>query len=411
MIMKKIKYLILLFLILPIIVSASDTVNFKVGNRFFESFFEAYQYASLDNPLIILNDINFDDTLNINKSIEINLNNHDISSTRMVFKLDGGTLNLTGKGTVRERNPYYGAVVIKGSETNQEDYSILNVSSDVTLEGWTGIFIDQKNKKAYGVKVNSNAKINALNDTSGDSGIGIYVNGQIKDSVNAPEINLGTNSYIKSTGPGIYLAGYSTLNVDGYIEGIDSGLSLKSGIININGGTIKATGPDNTPTSPNGNGTNSSGAGIQIESNNSYAGNIELTINDGNIISENGYSFYEFTATPSTNTKVKEINILNGTFTSLKNNFLLSDSFKTTHPKFVSGGKFTSDVSPYLKTGSLSYNDNYYQVVSKNFDNIKDLTISKKNLLPIIIIITFLIVVLINLYLYTRKKLLKKKNK
>ena len=329
----------------------------------------------------------------------------------MVFKLDGGTLNLTGKGTVRERNPYYGAVVIKGSETNQEDYSILNVSSDVTLEGWTGIFIDQKNKKAYGVKVNSNAKINALNDTSGDSGIGVYVNGQIKDSVNAPEINLGSNSYIKSTGPGIYLAGYSTLNVDGYIEGIDSGLSLKSGIININGGTIKATGPDNTPTSPNGNGTNSSGAGIQIESNNSYAGNIELTINDGNIISENGYSFYEFTATPSTNTKVKEINILNGTFTSLKNNFLLSDSFKTTHPKFVSGGKFTSDVSPYLKTGSLNYNDNYYQVVSKNFDNIKDLTISKKNLLPIIIIITFLIVVLINLYLYTRKKLLKKKNK
>ena len=107
----------------------------------------------------------------------------------------------------------------------------------------------------------------------------------------------------------------------------------------------------------------------------------------------------------------KNINILNGTFTSLKNNFLLSDSFKTTHPKFISGGKFTSDVSPYLKTGSLSYNDNYYQVVSKTLDNIKDLTISKKNLLPIIIIITFLIVVLINLYLYTRKKLLKKKNK
>ena len=93
-----------------------------------------------------------------------------------------------------------------------------------------------------------------------------------------PEINLYDTSNIKSTGPGIYLAGYSKLNYLGNTEGYESGLSIKSGIVNIKGGHIVATGPDKTPTSPNGSGTNASGAGIQVESNNSYAGDIEINI-------------------------------------------------------------------------------------------------------------------------------------
>lgn len=407
--MKKIKFLLLFIILIPTMVLASDTVNFKVNGKYYESFLDAYNASSLSNPLIILNDMDFDNTLNINKSIEINLNNHTISAPKMVFKLEGGTLNLTGKGTVREKNPYFGAVVIKGSKENKSDYSILNVGSEVTLEGWSGIMIDHNNKKGYGIKVNFNGKINALKDTTGDTGVGIYVNGFIKDKENMPEINLSNTSYIKSTGPGLYLAGYSKLNYDGYTEGYESGLSIKSGIVNIKDGKIVATGPDKTPTSPNGNGTNASGAGIQIESNSSYAGDIELNIINGTVESKNGNMFYEFTSSSTTPTKVKNISIQNGTFISLKDNFKVSNSFKDNHPKFISGGKFTSDIQEYLKSGSLKNNDNYYQVVIKDIDTTKNLTIKSINLLPIIVIIIFLITLGIYLYLKMQKKIFTKK--
>lgn len=402
--MKKLYLLLLLLLFSPILVFASSTSLFKVNGSYYESFLEAYNAASLDNPLIILSDIKLDESLKISKSIEINLNGHEISAPKMVFLLNGGTLNLIGSGTVRERNPYFGAVVVKGSVDNKKDYSILNVSSEVLLEGWSGIMIDQNNKKGYGVVVNFKGKINALKDTTGDTGVGIYVNGNIKDKENMPEINLYDTSTIKSTGPGIYLAGYSKLNYLGNTEGYESGLSIKSGIVNIKGGHIVATGPDKTPTSPNGSGTNASGAGIQVESNNSYAGDIEINITNGTVESKNGNMFYEFTANNKTDTKVKSINILNGTFISKNDNFKVSDSFKTNNPKFISDGKFTSNIQEYLKTGNIKNTNNYYQVVSKNQDTTKNLVIKKTNLLPIIVIIIFLITILINIYLYVRKK-------
>ena len=84
----------------------------------------------------------------INKNITINLNGNNISGKSYVFKVQNGTLNLTGKGKVNELEPYFGAIVIKGSENSYDsEYSVVNVSSDVILEGWTGIFIDQYNGK------------------------------------------------------------------------------------------------------------------------------------------------------------------------------------------------------------------------------------------------------------------------
>ena len=114
--------------------------------------------------------------------------------------------------------------------------------------------------------------------------------------------------------------------------------------------------------------------------------------------------FYEFTANNKTDTKVKSINILNGTFISKNNNFKVSNSFKTNNPKFISGGKFTSNIQEYLKTGNIKNTNNYYQVERKNQDTTKNLVIKKTNLLPIIVIIIFLITILINIYLYVRKK-------
>lgn len=270
---------------------------------------------------------------------------------------------------IYETNPNYGAIEIKGSDDpTKKDYSTISVGSDVTLEGWSGIFINHNNNTGYGILVNMNGKINAIDDVNGGSGVGIYVNGNIQHEDNAPIINLSETVSISSSGNGIYAAGYAIYNINGsYISGKESGLGIKSGVFNIKNGTIKGSGEDKTPTSGNNNGINASGSAIQIESNSKYKGNIEINIEKGLIESKNSNVIYEYTVN-NVPTQVKSISISGGTYKSDANKdvFSLSDSFKNTHQEFISGGSFSSNPTPYLKTGyGVSKDTNtLYEVIS-----------------------------------------------
>jgi len=252
-----------------------------------------------------------------------------------------------------------------------------------------------------------NGTINAINDTDGGTGAGIYINGNIKHQNNSPIINLTNTTKITSTGNGIYAAGYAIYNINGaYISGEESALGIKSGVFNIKNGTIIGTGPDKTPTNPNNNGINASGTAIQIESNNKYAGNIKLNIENGTIQSKNSNVIYEYTANNST-TKVKDINLSGGNYksNSNKNVFSLSDSFKTTHQNFISGGTYSSNPSNYLKNGyTTQENFNEYKVITVFKENSIDIKKEEKsNFLPITI--TLITIILIFIIYKNRRKI------
>ena len=293
--------------------------------------------------------------------------------------------------------------MLKGSEDSSDvDYSTVSVGSEVTLEGWSGIFITHNSNKSYGVLVNMNGTINAVDDTNGDPGAGIYVNGNIKHENNAPTINLSDTTYIKSTGNGIYSAGYATYNINGaHIEGKESGLGIKSGIFNIKNGNILGTGPDKTPTSGNNNGINASGTAIQIESNPGYVGNIELDIQNGTIQSKNSNVIYEYTVN-NTNTQVKDINLSGGTYKSDagKPVFALSNSFKNNHPTFISGGSYSSDPTNYVLSGyAISKEGTLYDIISNTMSTLANEKEVNNNKLTILIIITMGIIIGIITYL------------
>lgn len=298
--------------------------------------------------------------------------------------------------------------MLKGSDDpSKENFSTITVGSDITLEGWSGIFIDHQDKTGYGILVTMNGTINAVNDVNGDPGAGIYINGNIQHENNSPIINLNNTTKITSTGNGIYAAGYATYNINGaYIEGKQSGLGIKSGIFNILDGTIIGSGEDDTPTSGNNNGINSSGTAIQIESNSNYKGDIELYIKNGTIKSKNSNVIYEYTVN-NTSTKVKNINLTGGTYTSDagKDVFLLSDSFKNTHPEFIAGGTYSSNPDTYLKNGySTSKNENsFYEVTQSTMQVFK--SVEESNNTPSKILITIIItLIIISLFIYLNRK-------
>ncbi len=364
---------VFLFLVVPVGVFASSTSLVKVGNNYYDTLEEAIAMAGSSDVIKLISDVSLDETLIIDKTINIDLNGNDILSPSTVFRVQGGTLNLSGVGTLKETEPNYGVIRVIGSdEASDSNYSVVNVGSGVTLDGWAGIFITHEGFKSYGVVVNSAGKINAVTDVNGGTGAGVYVNGNIKDETNNPIVNILDGAEIMSTGNGLYIAGYSTFNIGkAYIYGVESGIGIKSGILNIDGAEVVCDGADMTPTEGNTNGILSSGTAIQIESNDGYAGNIELNISDGKFVSKNSYVIYEYIGRGS-KSLVKSMNISNGTFISeSKNVFNLSDSFIDMHNGFISGGEYSSDPVSYLKSGySTSLDSGMYKVISSTLKQV-----------------------------------------
>ena len=394
-------------------VYGSISTEARIGNQFFDTLEESIEFASSTDTISLTSTVSLNETLEIHKTVNINLNGFDIKAKQKVFFIQGGSLNLSGQGKIIETEPYYGAVTLMGSDDpSKKDFSTISVGKDVTLEGWSGIFINHNSKTGYGILVNMNGTINAVNDLNGDEGIGIYVNGNIQHKNNSPIINLSDTAKITSTGNGIYAAGYATYNINGaHISGVEAALGIKSGVFNILDGTIIGTGEDKTPTTGNNNGINASGTAIQIESNPGYAGNIKLNIKKGTIKSNHSNVIYEYAANTS-ETNVKDININGGTYISEDNKpvFLLSDKFKQAHKNFISGGTFSSDPSPYLKSGyTVTKNDkSLYEVIASTI-SVFGIKNQNKNfsffsLIPLIALI-------IIIYIYREKiiKLFKRK--
>lgn len=375
-----------------------------VGGRYFDTLEDAINYATSKDTINLTSNISLADAIVINKSVNINLNNFNIENEEKVFVIQGGSLNLSGTGIIRETKPNYGAITLIGSnDKNKKDFSTVSIGENITLEGWSGIFINQNNNTSYGVRVNLNGKIKASNDTSGSTGVGIYVNGKINNQDNSPIINISPTAKIQSTGVGIYSAGYAEYYINGaHIEGIESGLGIKSGYFNIIDGTILGLGEDKTPANSNNNGINPTGVAIQIESNPGYTGNIELNIKNGLVQSNNSNVIYEYTINNGLS-QVKSINISGGKFISKKDKsvFLLSQNLKNNINKFITGGKFSSDPSEYLKTGFKVELDNnsLYEVINDNTGVFRyDNESTTKNLIPYFTIISITIIVFI-LYL------------
>ena len=289
------------------------------------------------------------------KTYTLNLNGHTLSGGSPVIQLTHGKLIINGVGTVKESTPYFGAVLIKGSKNeSDENYSVLEVNSNVTLEGWAPIFVDQNAAKAYGVSVTVNgATLNAKKDTTGAGGAGIYVNGQITDENNAPVISL-TNTKIcdvNNASQGMYLAGYTTTTLTNCdITGV-TGVEIRAGKLTVSGGAITGTATPATVT-PNGNGSTTAGVGVALAQHTTKLPVI-VTIENATV---KGYTgVYESNPQNNDPASIEKVNltISGGNFEAINNGTNAVYSEDCTN--FVSGGTFSNSVDPTYLADGLKY--------------------------------------------------------
>lgn len=370
--MKNLKKLIFTFIIsvlvlVPVITNA-ETINVKT--------IEELLNAVKGNNTVVL-----DDNITLNKALEINgnnvildLNGKTITITEKYIDLIKGSLEITGKGTIKDTRVLEapGSTIYVEGSTNKSDtgYSTLYVGKDVTIDTtqW-GLSVWDTSAKAYGVTVNFDGTIVSTGSKAG----GITIQGNIKNdgtAINVPVINLSKTTKITATGSDgfpLYGAGAGQWNVlEATCEGINGALGVKSGRFNIANATLKATGKPGVAEGY-GNGINGVGAAIQIESNNIYFGKIELAITQNSqIISEKGNSIYHYSAQTGVN-NLNELRIYGG-------NFVGDTVFQENDKVYVKGGTFQTDsIGNYVENGYklIKLSETKYTVSNINYIDVE----------------------------------------
>lgn len=370
--MKNLKKLLFTFIIsvlvlVPVITNA-ETINVKT--------MEELLNAVKGNNTVVL-----DDNITLNKALEINgnnvvldLNGKTITITEKYIDLIKGSLEITGKGTIKDTRVLEapGSTIYVEGSTNKSDtgYSTLYVGKDITIDTtqW-GLSVWDTSAKAYGVTVNFDGTIVSTGSKAG----GITIQGNIKNdgtAINVPVINLSKTTKITATGSDgfpLYGAGAGQWNVVGATcEGINGALGVKSGRFNIVNATLKATGKPGVAEGY-GNGINGVGAAIQIESNNIYFGKIELAITQNSqIISEKGNSIYHYSAQTGVN-NLNELRIYGG-------NFVGDTVFQENDKVYVKGGTFQTDsIGNYVENGYklIKLSETKYTVSNINYIDVE----------------------------------------
>ena len=367
---------------------ADDAVVAQIGDTTYDTLSSAFANAVDGSEIVLQSDVTGCGRLSLTdgRSIVVNLNGHNIGfAANGYFYVHHGSLTLTGTGVVKEEHPYYAPVLVEGAETDLgNNYAVVNVGENVTLEGWSGVFIDyvgtsSGKNHSYGVNVTVNGTINSVLDTSNAAGHGVYINGTIQDiEGSVPVIALGETSSITSQGNGIYAAGYAIWTLAGDVTAPNA-LSIKSGTFTINSGNYTSTGEFAEPATPNGNGSEDTGAALSITSNKAYAGKTDVTVNGGTFVSQNGYAVYEGIAYSSTSGPAAEasyasIQINNGVFKAAEDKDAVSIE-KAENKKVISGGTFTSgnatsNVSKYYIAGAALTQDENGTIVEDTGKNI-----------------------------------------
>ena len=302
------------------------------------------------------------------KKVTIDLNNHDILfKNQTSINIDGGTLDLTGKGSMKNDITNFSPIYIKGSK-NKEDvnYSNVTVGKDVHLKGHMAIIVvypDNDNKYvSYGVNVNVYGTLEGDLNKNGVEGSSIQINGNIRNTENCPVFNIYSSAKLIGNTDGIYGAGYAIWNIDGAtIEGVTSGIATKSGIWNIKNAKITATG-EKKDSIGQGEGIKGTGSAIQIESHPSFYGHVEMTIDGGEYSSLHNAVIQHYLADSATEGALaKAIVIKGGTYKGALD-MMKSDEIE------VSGGTFTdSTVNAYINEGLKVVKDgSMYTVVDAN---------------------------------------------
>ena len=211
------------------------------------------------------------------QNITLDLNGHNISGNKTIY-LAGGSLNITGEGTIENTgtgaSPVGVRYVKSGDGLDYTSKRTLTIGENVTLSGahyGLNIFGTNEGTVANDIEVNVNGVVEGV----------LFVLGNLTNAENNIVINV--NGIVTATDEvGIALNGNAKVNVAAGAEVTgQSGIEVRGGELNVTGGTITATASEYSYTANN-SGTTIKGAAIAVSQHGTLLPT-NVTISDGTL--------------------------------------------------------------------------------------------------------------------------------
>ena len=309
-------------------------------------------------------------TINDGRKLILDLNGHSAGfAYKKNISIYHGGLNIIGSGMLYENVPYFAPVMLYGSNTaTDSDYTTVTVGENVTLRGWSGLFIDQlesnsNGANAYGIVITAYGTIESVKDNTGAGGHALYVNGTIKATEgNVPQITLDGATLTTEEGNGIYLAGYTKTTItDSTITstGKDStGIEIRAGELEITNSVISG-GNEPYTGAPNGNGSTSANVALAVAQHTTKLP-IKVVVNSG--------TFTADAAFVQSNPQKNEQDAIDKVSIEIKGGTFNGQVYSENKTGFISGGTFSSDPSAYVAPGKIALvqNNGMYTIADKN---------------------------------------------
>lgn len=200
---------------------------------------------------VIVESFETTESIEITEEVTIDLNGKTITfkGTEGGFKVTGGTLTITGSGTIEEPDTDAGLapIVLYGAEDGETN---VTVEGEITLKGWAGIFLRQNHPADNMHVVMEDAVL------EGESN-GVYVNGK----VNGENNTIVLNDVTITAENGIYQAGMADTEINGgSITGEQCGIIVAAGSMEID--DAKGTGGSGSGYENNGGST---GGAVEVD--------------------------------------------------------------------------------------------------------------------------------------------------
>ena len=357
--------------LLPATALAEGEAVAKIGEQEYTTLTKAVEEVEDGQTITLLKNVEVTTPITLKgTNVTLDLNKFTISSSV-------GTVLVIGDGNVSSSISIKNGKVISEKTGSNTAVAVskntkLTVEYNAEIVGPYGLGTSDTNSAdaGSGVVIDVYGIVRGINNTDGENypgeggSVGIGINGNIKSTIEYAKINIHPGAVVRGTngtssnantadGPAIYAAGYAEWNISGGTITGDEALSIKSGKFNITGGEFIATGVYQDPATSWGNGTEATGAAISITTNNGYAKEVTLKIENGTFISENGYAVYESDTNSQSGSALSTegISISGGSFKGAQDD----DLFSKNDTNFVTNGEFSKEVTTSYLDTDLQY--------------------------------------------------------
>lgn len=287
-------------------------------------------------------------SLSDGRELILDLNGFDVGFAQgQTLQVENADLTLTGRGKLYEQQPQSAPVTLLGSDSpHAEGHSTLTVGRDVTLEGWSGVWIGpgEEGENAFGVSAAIYGTV--ISSAGGDGGHAVHLSDSMSSEAgNVPQLRLEGATLMAPGGTGLYLGGYAQTTVNSSsirAEAGGTGVVLSAGELAIHGNTVVTGGSGSLETVPSGDGSDAAHVALAVVQR-SEAMPVVLTVTGGDftgsgaLLEQNAQN-----GDPAAAAKVN-IDISGGRFHG--------QVYSENQTGFISGGTFTVHPGPYLADG------------------------------------------------------------